>query len=135
MRNTLPESQQILRADGLHVWLEGDAQPYVDLVQGFSTTNWGHRHPEVVQTALRALPQIDHVTGVRDPVHEEVSARLIRGAGIPNGETYFDVGGAQIVRLAMHAAVVATGRQSVACLRGCFHGYGCSGALLERTRI
>jgi putrescine aminotransferase len=128
-------SRGVVRSEGLYVWLEGDDDPFVDLVQGFATTNWGHRHPKLIDAAKKALEEVDLVTGFRDACYGRVCGRLERGVGVESADTYFDVGGAQIVRLAIHAAVVATGRSRAACLRACFHGYGCTGELLTDSYL
>lgn len=128
--NEFPGCRTVRRTEGLYVWFDGDTEPYVDLVQGFSTTNWGHRHAAIISAAHSALEEIDHVSGFSDGAEENVKRRLLRGCGFDSGNVYFDVGGAQIVRMALHAAMSRTGRVRCACLRNCFHGYGCSGSKL-----
>jgi acetylornithine/succinyldiaminopimelate/putrescine aminotransferase len=125
--------KRVKRADGLFVWLDDGKPPIVDLVQGYSTTNWGHRHPRIIEAAFAALQDVDHITGFLDPLHESVAYRLAQGVGIPGGEVYFDVGGAQISRLAIHVAMLATGRSQIMCLDGCFHGHGCAGERLSES--
>ena len=132
-RTAHPDSLKVRKTEGVYIFFEGHDEPFIDLVQGYSTTNWGHRHPDIVKAAAQAIEVVDHVTGFKDPIQDLVCTRLIKGCALDIGNVYFDVGGAQIVRLSLHAAMSATGRFRTACLTNCFHGFGCAGARLSEA--
>jgi acetylornithine/succinyldiaminopimelate/putrescine aminotransferase len=123
------------RAKGLYVWLGGEEIPYLDLVQGYSTTIFGHCDEEVVAAAFRALSTADHVMAMPSGPREELASLLSVLSPVSNGRTYFDVGGAQIVSIALRLARRLTRRTRLLALAEAFHGYSTEGEVLGAAFI
>jgi 4-aminobutyrate aminotransferase-like enzyme len=130
-----PREHSLSYARGLYVWFQGEEWPYADLVQGYSTTIFGHCDEELVTHAARALRTMDHIAGVTSWPREALATALADLTPIENGRVYFDVGGAQIVSMALRLASRATGRGKVLGLRHAFHGYSAEGEVLSREFI
>jgi adenosylmethionine-8-amino-7-oxononanoate aminotransferase len=105
-----PGEYSLSYAKGLHVWFQGEEHPYIDLIQGYSTTILGHCDPELMNHASRALRMMDHIAGVTSWPREDLAIALADLTPVENGRVYFDVGGAQIVSVAIRLACRATGR-------------------------
>jgi 4-aminobutyrate aminotransferase-like enzyme len=129
------------RASGMWVWAEGQSTPYLDLVLGYSSLNFGHCNPriaEAVADAATNLTQI-HSFNTRDKlVLSQHLATAIPGER--EYQVYFDVGGSSIVGGALRLCRASTGRRMVATYAGAFHGTGylaatiTDPALLDRSQ-
>jgi acetylornithine/succinyldiaminopimelate/putrescine aminotransferase len=124
---------KVSRSKGLYVWLEGEDTPYLDLIQGYSTTIFGHCDKALVEQAALTLKTLDHISGMTSPPREELANLLARLTPVENGRVYFDVGGAMIVSLAVRLACRVTGRTALLALRHAFHGFSTEGEELSRT--
>ncbi|MCI0489499.1 MAG: aminotransferase class III-fold pyridoxal phosphate-dependent enzyme [Blastocatellia bacterium] len=119
------------RASGLYLWLEGDEVPYLDLIQGYSTTVFGHCDEELAEQVSRTLKILDHVNGMTSYSREELAHRLAMLTPVENGRVYFDVGGALVVSLAVRLACKITRRNTFLALRHAFHGFSTEGEELS----
>lgn len=122
-------------AKGLYLWLEGEDQPYLDLIQGYSTTIFGHADDQLVDCAAHALRIADHVSGMTSGPRENLANLLAELSPIDDGRVYFDVGGAHIISLAVRLARRVTGRRRILALHDGFHGYSTEGEKLSQTFI
>lgn len=86
------------KAKGMYVWFEHDDLPYLDLVMGYSSTNFGHCNSEIKQFALAAIEKLDQLPSFesRDKLllSEFLSQRISEKVLY---QTYFDVGGTAAV--------------------------------------
>jgi acetylornithine/succinyldiaminopimelate/putrescine aminotransferase len=123
------------RAKGLYLWLGEEPDPYLDLVQGYSTTIFGHCDTDLVSAAATALGTADHVMAVTSAAREELADLLSALTPLANGRAYFDVGGAHIVSLALRLARRVTARSHVLALADGFHGYSTEGEALSGTFV
>jgi acetylornithine/succinyldiaminopimelate/putrescine aminotransferase len=130
-----PARPSVDRANGLRVWLSGDPTPYIDLVQGYSTTIFGHCDHEVATVAAEALSTADHVSGMTSQPREELANLLSQLSPVPGGRVYFDIGGAHIVSMAIRLARRVTGRTRLLALCNAFHGYSTEGEVLSAAFI
>lgn len=120
--------------EGCYVRFKDDPDPYLDLVMGYSATNFGHRHPKIVEAVHRAVDSIDHVHSFNSEAKIRVSERLARMfPGHPPVRVYFPVGGAMAVENAIKISRAATGRKKIASFEGAFHGYS-YGAMMVTDR-
>lgn len=120
------------RAEGLRVWCHGETQPYLDLVQGYSTTLLGHCHRVVVESLRRHAGRFDIVHSLLTAEALELGNTLTQHTGMPGGRVHFSVGGAEAVGVALRIARHVTQRSAVVCLRGSFHGLNADTLLLSR---
>ena len=125
----------LVRAKGPLVWFEEHEEPLIDLIQGYSTTLFGHADAELVECATRALHTMDHVSGITSGPRKTLASLLAEHTPVDGGRVYFDVGGAQIVSQALRLGCRATGRGKILGLREAFHGYSAEGEILSTTYI
>ncbi len=120
--------------EGMYVRFKDHAEPFLDLVMGYSATNFGHRHPAIVAAVHKAVDRIDHVHSFNCEAKIRVSAKLAQWVpGRPDVRTYFPVGGAMAIENAIKIARAATGRTKIASFEGAFHGYS-YGAMMVTDR-
>lgn len=121
-------------AEGCNVRFQGDPEPYIDLVMGYSATNFGHRHPRIVKAVHEAVDRIDHIHSFNCEAKIRVSAKLASMVpGKPEVRVYFPVGGAMAIENAIKIARAATGGTKIASFEGAFHGYS-YGAMMVTDR-
>lgn len=125
------------RSSGMMIWMEGDDQPYLDLILGFSSLNFGHGHPEVVKAAHEAtatgLVQL-HTFHTRSKL--ELSALLVESLQMgTDSVVYYDIGGSNAVQTALRMCRAATQRTSVIAFDGGFHGTGPAAAGVTDPRL
>jgi len=120
-----PERLVVTAAEADHVRFAGRPEPYLDLIQGYSSSNLGHRHPAVIGAAQRALAEVDHVFSFPGRGLGPLCHRLTALCGLDGGRVYLDVGGHQIALSALRLARTVTGRSRTASFHGAFHGHGC----------
>lgn len=124
------------RASGIHVWLENQSEPYVDLIMAYSSANFGHANPAVRAIVHEAIDQIDNVVAFNSRDTLELSRKLV-GLLPHSGEhqVYYPVGGAKAVDAAIKLVRGATGRPRVISFEGGFHGYSYGAMLVTDPRF
>lgn len=130
-----PSRPVVHRGKGLYLWVEGDDVPYIDLIQGYSVTGFGHCDESLIEYAADALRTLDHVSGMTSPAREELANLLSELSPVEDGRVYFDVGGAHIVSLAIRLACRVTRRTRILALRNAFHGFSAEGEVLSEVFI
>ena len=124
------------RAAGMFVWMAGDPEPYIDMVMGYSSTNFGHCHPIIVSAVQEAASKLEQVHAFHTRAQLDLCKVLVEQLG-PNAadgqyRVYLDVGGSSVVEAAVRLARVFTGKPLIVCFDGAFHGVGyLSGALSD----
>lgn len=113
------------RAIGMWVWVEGQATPYLDLVLGYSSLNFGHCNPRIAEAVAGAATNLSQIHSFNTRDKLVLSQRL--ATAIPGNreyQVYFDVGGSSVVGAALRLCRASTGRRKVAAYAGAFHGTG-----------
>lgn len=111
------------RASGMWVWVENDDEPYLDLVLGYSSNNFGHCHPELLEVARDACARMSQIHSFQTRPKLQLSEQLshaVSPARLYN--VYFDIGGASVVGGALRLCRARTGNRVVVCFAGAFHG-------------
>lgn len=118
-----------VRADGMRVWMLGEESPYLDLVMGYSSINFGHANPVAIQAIQDVSSIISQIHSFHVPWLVDLSEFLVSRLS-PNGgyRCYYDVGGSAAVGTAIRIARSATGRRNVISFSGAFHGCGFASA-------
>ncbi len=130
LRNLVPEAVSvaapvpIARAEG--AWIEDElGHRFLDLASGIGTLNVGHRPSEVVDAVREQLGRFIHTCFSVAPyrLYGEVVERLVRltPGSFPKKGVLFN-SGAEAVENAIKIARHATGRGTVLCFSGAFHG-------------
>jgi acetylornithine/succinyldiaminopimelate/putrescine aminotransferase len=107
---------------GLDIWCVGESEPYIDLVQGYSTTLLGHCHPVIVDTVRHRIGDFDMMHSLATFEKLRLAELLAAHVPVPSPRFHFTAGGAEAVGYALRIARYATGRSRVACLKEGFHG-------------
>ncbi len=130
LRGLVPEAVAVAapilveRAEG--VWLEDETgRRYLDMAAGIGTLNVGHRPSEVVAAVREQLERFIHTCFSVAPyrLYGEVVERLVAltPGSFPKKGVLFN-SGAEAVENAVKIARRATGRNTVLCFSGAFHG-------------
>ncbi len=113
------------RASGMWVWAEDDEEPYLDLVMGYSSLNFGHCHPEIVGFAREAAGRLSQIHSFHTVQKLKLSQYLVEAIDPRGGyKVYFDIGGTAVVSSALRLCRAYTGRKTVVAFDGAFHGAG-----------
>jgi amino acid adenylation domain-containing protein len=106
------------RSKGALIW-DVDGNEYVDLVNGYGQTMFGHA-PDFVLDALRAQLDEGFAIGPQTALAGEVAARVSALTG--NERVAFCNTGSEAVMAAMRVARAVTGREKVVMFEGAYHG-------------
>ena len=106
------------RSKGACIW-DVDGNEYIDLVNGYGQTFFGHAPDFVVEAVSRQL-QEGFAIGPQSEIAGEVAALFCEMTG--NERATFCNTGSEAVMAAMRVARCVTGRQKVAVFGGAYHG-------------
>ncbi len=107
-----------VRSAGPHIW-DADGNRYVDLVNGFGQTAFGHAPPFVVEAVKRQLDRGFEI-GPQAELAGHVAARFCAMTG--NERMTFCNTGSEAVMAAMRIARTVTGRSRIVTFAGSYHG-------------
>lgn len=117
----------IRRAEGIYVE-DVEGRIYIDCLAGAGALALGHSHPVVVEAVQRVLSEslpwqtLDLMTPVKDRFIEELFASL-PDEFVQNAKIQFcGPSGADAVEAALKLVKTATGRRTVLCFHGAYHG-------------
>lgn len=106
------------RSKGALIW-DIDGNEYIDLVNGYGQTMFGHA-PDFVLNALRVQLDEGFAIGPQTALAGEVAARVSALTG--NERVAFCNTGSEAVMAAMRVARAVTGREKVVMFAGAYHG-------------
>jgi len=119
-----PAGQFAARAENAELWDE-DGKRYIDFAGGIGVLNIGHRHPKVVEAVKAQLDKVMHTCQTVMPYegYVRVAQKLsevtpVRG----HAKVMLANSGAEALENAVKVARAATGRSSVICFTGGYHG-------------
>jgi len=111
------------RGSGMYAWCMGDDEPYIDLVMGYSSLNFGHNNPEIVTAAKNALDKLIHIHSFNTEGKLLLSKLLVEELDTNERYgVYFDVSGSNVVSVAVRIARHYTRKRKVVSFTGGFHG-------------
>jgi glutamate-1-semialdehyde 2,1-aminomutase len=97
-----------------------DGNPYLDLLNNFTSLVHGHAHPDLVRAAMGQLPD---GTGYAAPMVPQVELAELLCARVPSVEAVrFCNSGTEATMLAVRAARAYTGRSGIIKMYGGYHG-------------
>ena len=129
------------KGEGMHLWFEGDDEPYIDLVMGFSSINYGHSHPEIIRIVKEAAEKLGHVHSFNSRAKLEFSELLNQIAecefpvSLQPFQIHFNVGGSNAVDSAVLLARHVTGKSNIIRFDGAFHGCNHGAAWLSDDKL
>lgn len=106
------------RAKGAHIW-DVDGNAYIDLVNGYGQTAFGHT-PDFVVEAVQAQLAEGFAIGPQSPLAHEASKLFCELTG--HARVAFCNTGSEAVMAAMRVARTVTGRDRVVAFSGAYHG-------------
>lgn len=64
-------------AKGIYIWMEGKKEPYIDLLMGYSSTNFGHVNPDIARIVEESVHKFDNITSFnsKDKIEESQGRR------------------------------------------------------------
>jgi len=111
-----------VKASGCTIW-DDKGQEYLDLYGGHAVISVGHSHPRYVQAIKDQLDRIGfYSNSVRNPLQEELAARLGVISGYEDYSLFLDNSGAESNENALKLASFHTGKDRVIAFRKSFHG-------------
>ncbi|MCR4863817.1 MAG: aminotransferase class III-fold pyridoxal phosphate-dependent enzyme [Bacteroidales bacterium] len=111
-----------VKASGCTIW-DDKGQEYLDLYGGHAVISVGHSHPHYVQAIKDQLDRIGfYSNSVRNPLQEELAARLGVLSGYEDYSLFLDNSGAESNENALKLASFHTGKDRVIAFRKSFHG-------------
>ena len=111
-----------VKASGCTIW-DDKGQEYLDLYGGHAVISVGHSHPHYVQALKDQLDKIGfYSNSVRNPLQEELAARLGVASGYEDYSLFLDNSGAESNENALKLASFHTGKDRVIAFHGSFHG-------------
>lgn len=118
----------VKKAKGIFIWMEGEGEPYVDLLMGYSSTNFGHVNNDVLKIVKGAVEKFDNVTSFNSKDKIILTKRLIDLLPFPGERlVYYPVGGTKAVDASIKLAMAYTKKKEVVSFNGAFHGYSFAG--------
>lgn len=121
-------SAMIEKAKGVNLWVKGDEKPYVDLIMGYSSTNFGHANKDILRIVSEAIQNYDNIPCFNSEDKIELSQRLVNLLPFPRDKlVYYPVGGTKAVDAAIKLARAYTRKSTIISFNGGFHGYGFGG--------
>ncbi|GAB7525411.1 amino acid adenylation domain-containing protein [Paraburkholderia sp. 2C] len=106
------------RSKGSKIW-DVDGNEYIDLVNGYGQTAFGHT-PDFVVDAVNAQMQEGFAIGPQSPLAGEVAQMFAEITG--HQRVTFCNTGSEAVMAAMRLARTVTGKEKVVCFDGDYHG-------------
>ena len=111
-----------VKASGCTIW-DDKGQEYLDLYGGHAVISVGHSHPHYVQAIKDQLDRIGfYSNSVRNPLQEELAARLGVLSGYEDYSLFLDNSGAESNENALKLASFHTGKDRVIAFHKSFHG-------------
>lgn len=126
--NYYDSTMLVRKAKGIFVWMEGEKDPYIDLLMGYSSTNFGHTNNEVLKIVKKAIERFDNITSFNSADKIMLTKKLINLLHFPDDRlAYYPVGGTKAVDAAIKLAMAYTKKKEIICFEGAFHGYSFGG--------
>lgn len=114
----------VAKAKGSLVWVEGQKEPYFDLLMSYSSTNFGHVNKDILKFVKEAIKKYDNIIGFNSSHKVTLSKKLVELLPYPGNKiTYYPVGGTKAIDAAIKLAKAYTKKDTVISFEGAFHGY------------
>ncbi len=112
-----------VKAKGMWVWFDGEEEPYLDLVLNYSSVNFGHCYPPIVEIAKNVIEKVDQIHSFHSKDKLELSEYLSKKVSTEKDyKVYFNIGGSAAVSDAIRLCRSSTGKRYMISFDGSFHG-------------
>lgn len=114
----------VTKAQGSKIWIEGESEPYYDLLMSYSSTNFGHVNPDILKFTKDASSNYDNVIAFNSRSKVELSKKLVELLPYPGNKIpYYPVGGTKAIDAAIKLVKAYTKKDIIIAFDGAFHGY------------
>src|SRR3989344_6736093 len=111
----------VAKAKGSKVWIEGQKEPFIDLLMGYSSTSFGHVNDEILQFVKDAAKKFDNIIAFNSTSKIDLSRKLVGLLPRPGNKVpYYPVGGAKAVDAAIKLAKAYTKKDTIIVFSGGF---------------
>ncbi len=125
-----------VKAEGMWVWFDGEEEPYLDLVLNYSSVNFGHCYPPIVEIAKKVVERVDQIHSFHSKDKLELSEYLSKKVSTDeNYKVYFNIGGSAAVSDAIRLCRHSTGKRYMISFDGSFHGVSHTAASVVDDRL
>jgi 4-aminobutyrate aminotransferase-like enzyme len=125
-----------VKAKGMWVWFDGEEEPYLDLVLNYSSVNFGHCYPPIVEIAKKVIERVDQIHSFHSKDKLELSEYLSNKVSIEEDyKVYFNIGGSAAVSDAIRLCRYSTGKRYMISFDGSFHGVSHTAASVVDDRL
>jgi len=125
-----------VKAEGMWVWFDGEEEPYLDLVLNYSSVNFGHCYPPIVEIAKKVVERVDQIHSFHSKDKLELSEYLSKKVSTDeNYKVYFNIGGSAAVSDAIRLCRHTTGKKYMISFDGSFHGVSHTAASVKDDRL
>ena len=125
-----------VKAEGMWVWFDGEEEPYLDLVLNYSSVNFGHCYPPIVEIAKKVIERVDQIHSFHSKDKLELSEYLSKKVSLEkNYKVYFNIGGSAAVSDAIRLCRHSTGKKYMISFDGSFHGVSHTAASVADDRL
>ncbi len=104
---TMTPPKQVEKAEGIHLWINNDSEPYIDAISSWWSVIHGYNHPRLNQALFNQIPQFSHVMmgGLTHKPAEKLAETLVKIT--PEGLThvFFTDSGSVGVEVALKMAI------------------------------
>jgi len=112
-----------VKSKGMWLWFEGQEEPYLDLVLNYSSVNFGHCYPPIVDIVKQVVERVDQIHSFHSKDKLELSEYLSNKVSLDEKyNVYFNIGGSAAVADAIRLCRYATGKRYMISFDGSFHG-------------
>ncbi|MDR2163344.1 MAG: aspartate aminotransferase family protein [Clostridiales Family XIII bacterium] len=118
-----PAAPVMVRGQGSLLW-DADGKEYIDLLSGFSVSNFGNCHPRITEAICKQAGTLTHYFDLPHEGRVRLAERLCSLAGIRGGnaKVLFGTTGSDGVENAVRAARFFTGKPYILTAKGDYHG-------------
>jgi 4-aminobutyrate aminotransferase-like enzyme len=125
-----------VKAEGMWIWFDGEEEPYLDLVLNYSSVNFGHCYPPIVEIAKKVVERVDQIHSFHSKDKLELSEYLSKKVSTDeNYKVYFNIGGSAAVSDAIRLCRYSTGKRYMISFDGSFHGVSHTAASVVDDRL
>ena len=125
-----------VKAEGMWVWFDGEKEPYLDLVLNYSSVNFGHCYPPIVEITKKVVERVDQIHSFHSKDKLELSEYLSKKVSADeNYKVYFNIGGSAAVSDAIRLCRSSTGKRYMISFEGSFHGVSHTAASVVDDRL
>ena len=125
-----------VKAKGMWVWFDGEEEPYLDLVLNYSSVNFGHCYPPIVEIAKSVIERVDQIHSFHSKDKLELSEYLSKKVSTDEDyKVYFNIGGSAAVSDAIRLCRYASGNRHMVSFDGSFHGVSHTAASVVDDRL